>query len=175
MIYLDLRNDPGGVLDEAVKVASEFLAGGRVFLSKNADGIITPEPVKPGGLATNTNLPVAVLINGGSASASEIVAGALSDAHPGNVLVGQTTFGTGTVLEQYQLFDGSALLPGGGGVAHTRRPLLLAQGHQARHRGGAAHQYHSASSPLSRRISRPPACKTCGDEQLLRAPGASDD
>jgi carboxyl-terminal processing protease len=106
-VILDLRNDPGGVLDEAVGVASEFLSGGSVFLSKNADGKITPQPVKPGGVATN--MPVVVLINGGSASASEIVAGALRDAHRA-VLVGQTTFGTGTVLDQFQLADGSALL-----------------------------------------------------------------
>ena len=95
------------VLEEAVEVASEFLSGGSVFLSKNADGKITPQPVKPGGVATN--MAVVVLINGGSASASEIVAGALRDAHR-SVLVGQTTFGTGTVLDQFQLSDGSALL-----------------------------------------------------------------
>ncbi len=106
-IILDLRNNPGGVVSEAVAVASEFLAGGNVYLSKNAAGQITPEPVKPGGVATNMTL--AVLINGGSASASEIVAGALRDAHRA-ILVGQTTFGTGTVLEQFQLSDGSALM-----------------------------------------------------------------
>jgi len=106
-VILDLRNDPGGVVDEAVAVASEFLSGGNVLLEKNADGKITPQPVKPGGVATN--LPMVVLINGGSASASEIVAGALRDAHRAT-LVGMTTFGTGTVLQQYPLFDGSALL-----------------------------------------------------------------
>jgi carboxyl-terminal processing protease len=106
-VILDLRNNPGGVVSEAVAVASEFLSGGNVYLSKNAAGEITPEPVKPGGVATNMTL--AVLINGGSASASEIVAGALHDARRA-VLVGQTTFGTGTVLEQFQLFDGSALM-----------------------------------------------------------------
>ena len=106
-VILDLRNNPGGVVTEAVAVASEFLSSGNVYLLKNAAGQITPEPIKPGGVATNMTL--AVLINGGSASASEIVAGALRDAHRG-VLVGQTTFGTGTVLEQEPLFDGSALM-----------------------------------------------------------------
>ena len=106
-VILDLRNDPGGVVEEAVEVASEFLSGGNVFLSKNAEGKITPEPVKPGGVATK--MAVVVLINGGSASASEIVAGALRDAHRAS-LVGQTTFGTGTVLDQFQLSDGSALM-----------------------------------------------------------------
>ena len=64
-------------------------------------------PVQPGGVATN--IPLAVLINGGSASDSEIVAGALRDAHRAT-LIGETTFGTGTVLTQFQLCDGSALL-----------------------------------------------------------------
>lgn len=106
-IVLDLRNNPGGVVDEAVAVASQFLQGGDVYLSKDAKGNITHETVKPGGLATN--MSVVVLINGGSASASEIVAGALSDAHRAT-LVGRTTFGTGTVLSQFPLGDGSALL-----------------------------------------------------------------
>jgi carboxyl-terminal processing protease len=106
-VILDLRNNPGGVLEEAVEVASEFLSGGNVFLSKDAAGKITPQTVKPGGVATN--LSVVVLVNGGSASASEIVAGALRDARRAS-LVGQTTFGTGTVLTEFQLSDGSALL-----------------------------------------------------------------
>jgi carboxyl-terminal processing protease len=106
-LVLDLRNNPGGVLDEAVGVASEFLAGGNVMLVKDAHGTITPVPVKPGGLATN--MPMAVLVNRGSASAAEIVAGALRDANRAE-LVGETTFGTGTVLNEFQLSGGSALL-----------------------------------------------------------------
>ena len=106
-LILDLRNNPGGVLDESVAVASEFLTGGNVLLVKDAHGTVTPVPVKPGGLATN--IPMAVLINRGSASASEIVAGALRDANRAE-LVGETTFGTGTVLNEFQLSGGSALL-----------------------------------------------------------------
>jgi carboxyl-terminal processing protease len=106
-VILDLRNDPGGVLEEAVGVVSEFLSEGDVLLEKNADGKITRQRVKPGGVATQ--MPLVVLINGGSASASEIVAGALRDAHRAT-LVGKTTFGTGTVLEKFPLPDGSALL-----------------------------------------------------------------
>ncbi|MGD1083365.1 MAG: S41 family peptidase [Verrucomicrobiota bacterium] len=106
-VILDLRDNPGGVLDEAVGVASEFLSGGDVLLEKNANGKISHHPVKPGGIATN--LPLVVLINGFSASASEIVAGALQDAHRAT-LVGRTTFGTGTVLQKFPLLDGSALL-----------------------------------------------------------------
>ena len=106
-LILDLRNNPGGVLDQAVEVASQFLPGGNVLLVRNAQGKITPMPVQPGGLATN--IPMAVLINHGSASAAEIVAGALRDANRAQ-LIGEKTFGTGTVLSEFQLPGGSAML-----------------------------------------------------------------
>jgi carboxyl-terminal processing protease len=106
-LVLDLRDNPGGVLDEAISVASQFLAGGNVLLIKDASGQTKPVPVIPGGLATN--LPMAILINEGSASAAEIVAGALRDAHRGE-LIGQTTFGTGTVLNEFSLPGGSSIL-----------------------------------------------------------------
>ena len=106
-IILDLRNNPGGLLDEAVSVASQFLSGGNVLLAKDGKRNIEPVPVEKGGLATN--LPLVVLVNEGSASAAEIVAGALQDAHRAK-LVGETTFGTGTVLQRFRLSDGSALL-----------------------------------------------------------------
>ncbi len=106
-VILDFRNNPGGVLDEAIASASLFLKSGNVLWEKDARGVITPVPVRPGAVAPD--LPLAVLINGGSASDSEIVAGALHDYHRAT-LVGETTFGTGTVLSQFQLSDGSALL-----------------------------------------------------------------
>lgn len=106
-LVLDLRNNPGGLLDEAVDSASQFLRTGNVFLEKNARGEEKPVPVKSGGEATE--IPLAVLVNGGTASGAEIVAGALRDAHRGS-LVGETTFGTGTVLSEFKLSDGSALL-----------------------------------------------------------------
>ncbi|MGO8698844.1 MAG: S41 family peptidase [Limisphaerales bacterium] len=108
-IILDLRSNPGGVLDEAVATASQFLKSGNVLWERDAGGTITPVPVLPGGKAWALNIPLAVLINFGSASDSEIVAGALRDAHRAT-LVGETTFGTGTVLSQFQLADGSALM-----------------------------------------------------------------
>jgi carboxyl-terminal processing protease len=106
-LILDLRSNPGGALDEAVGTASQFLASGNVLWEKDAAGKLTPLPVQPGGAAVD--MPMAVLINGGSASDSEIVAGALHDAQRA-VLIGETTFGTGTVLSEFQLSDGSALL-----------------------------------------------------------------
>ena len=106
-IVLDLRNNPGGLLQEAIGVASQFLKDGTIVKERDAQGRIKKIDVQPGGLATGT--PLVVLTNGGSASASEIVAGALQDAGRGAV-IGETTFGTGTVLQPYQLSDGSALL-----------------------------------------------------------------
>src|SRR5271157_4029857 len=106
-IILDLRGNPGGALDEAIGTASQFLASGNVLWEKDAGGKLTPIPVQPGGAARD--LPMAVLINGLSASDSEIVAGALHDTRRA-VLIGETTFGTGTVLSEFPLADGSALL-----------------------------------------------------------------
>ena len=74
-IILDLRDDPGGLLDEAIGCASQFLARGNILLEKDAKGKISPVPVKPGGEATT--IPLVLLVNGGTASASEIVAGAI--------------------------------------------------------------------------------------------------
>jgi len=106
-VILDLRSNPGGLLSEAVGTASQFLASGNVLLEQDAQGDIKPIPVQKGGLALD--LPLVVLIDPGSASAAEIVSGALQDAGRAK-LVGETTFGTGTVLDQFALSDGSALL-----------------------------------------------------------------
>jgi carboxyl-terminal processing protease len=106
-IVLDLRNNPGGLLSEAVGTTSQFITSGNVLLEKDAQGKTTPVQVETS--RPTTDLPVVVLINGGTASASEIVSGALQDAHRAQ-LVGETTFGTGTVLNQFSLSDGSALL-----------------------------------------------------------------
>jgi carboxyl-terminal processing protease len=106
-LILDLRNNPGGLLDEAVSVASRFLPNGNVLLLKDSSGKVTPIPVQRG--VTVTDLPTVVLVNQGTASGAEIVAGALKDAGRARV-IGETTFGTGTVLSQFSLSDGSALV-----------------------------------------------------------------
>ena len=106
-VVLDLRNDPGGLLDMAIGAASQFLEGGKVLQEKDAKGGVRAVAVETN--VRKCGLPLVVLINAGTASASEIVAGALQDAKRA-VLVGETTFGTGTVLNPIPLSDGSALL-----------------------------------------------------------------
>jgi len=106
-LILDMRNNPGGLFSEAISTASQFLAGGNVLLEKDAAGKTVPVPVRSGGIALD--LPMVVLINGGSASAAEIVSGALRDGRRATI-VGEKSFGTGTVLEIFPLSDGSALL-----------------------------------------------------------------
>ncbi len=108
-IVLDLRNDPGGLLDEAIGVTTQFVKEGNVLLVQDAKGNKTPMTVRGGGKALN--IPMITLINAGTASSSEIVAGALQD-HDRSKMIGDTTFGTGTVLSTYHLSDGSAILLG---------------------------------------------------------------
>ena len=106
-MILDLRNNPGGLLNESVGVASQFLKDGIVLQEKDAQGNIKNDSVEPGGVATD--IPMVVLINQGTASAAEIVSGALQDAGRAT-LIGETTFGTGTVLSTFSLSGSSALL-----------------------------------------------------------------
>jgi carboxyl-terminal processing protease len=108
-VILDLRNDPGGLRDQAIAVASEFIDQGNVLIEVDGGGQRQPYPVQPGGTAID--LPLVVLINDGTASSAEIVAGALDD-HERATLVGTTSYGTGTVLSLYPLTDGSAILLG---------------------------------------------------------------
>lgn len=108
-VVIDVRSNPGGLLDQAVLTASQVLTSGNVVLEQSRSGEQKPYPVRRGGVAPD--LPLAVLINFGSASASEIFAGAVQD-HGRGVLVGETTFGTGTILSTYRLSDGSAILLG---------------------------------------------------------------
>jgi carboxyl-terminal processing protease len=106
-LILDLRNNPGGLVLEAVGVASQFLQDGTVVQERDADGFTNSIPVTPGGIATE--LPLVVLINQGTASSAEIVSGALQDAGRAR-LVGETTFGAGTMLTTFPLQDQSAIL-----------------------------------------------------------------
>jgi len=105
-IVLDLRDDPGGILDSAVTVANQFLKDGIVLYELDSNDEKQTWDVKPGGLATD--VPLAVLVNGNSASASEVVAGALQD-YGRAPLIGNQTFGKGSINHFRQLSDGSAI------------------------------------------------------------------
>lgn len=106
-IILDLRGNSGGYLYVVVDVASEFLDGGIVLYEADNAGDITDEwTASTGGLATD--IPLVVLIDGGSASGSEVLAGALQD-HGRATLIGTQTYGKGSVNILYQLSDGSAI------------------------------------------------------------------
>lgn len=105
-IILDLRSNPGGLLSEAITVASNFIAEGRIVSVKQRYG--QDEVFKVDPTIEAVDLPLAVLINQGSASASEIVAGAIQDYNRGK-LIGMKTFGKGTVQSVIPLSDGSAL------------------------------------------------------------------
>ena len=106
-MILDLRNNPGGYLQEAIQIGNQFLKEGDIFLNeRDAQGNISTYKVKGDGLARE--IPLVALVNQGSASAAEILAGALQDNNRAK-LVGQVTLGTGTVLEPFTLSDGSLL------------------------------------------------------------------
>lgn len=105
-IVLDVRNNPGGYLEGAVFIASEFLEGGDVVLQENNEGQRTPFKVNRAGKLTK--MPMIVLINKGSASASEIVAGALQDRKRARLL-GEKSFGKGTIQEAQNLAGGTGI------------------------------------------------------------------
>jgi carboxyl-terminal processing protease len=105
-MLLDLRNNPGGYLDQAFRIADEFLVSGKIVYTKGRRPEFDEEfNANPGNMLEK--IPLVVMINGGSASASEIVSGAVQDQDRG-VVVGETSFGKGLVQRQFDLPDGSA-------------------------------------------------------------------
>jgi carboxyl-terminal processing protease len=107
-IILDLRGDPGGYVTAARSIASEFIKDGPIFWEQDADGTQTETDATGDGIATDESIKLVVLVDKGSASASEIVAGALQDRERATI-VGETSFGKGTVQQWIQLQNGSAL------------------------------------------------------------------
>jgi carboxyl-terminal processing protease len=101
-IVFDLRGNPGGFLLDSLAVASEFIGSGPIYWQEDAKGAQIVSDAKPGGVATDTKVEVVVLIDRGTASASEIVAGALQDRGRAK-LIGETSYGKGTVQEWLDL------------------------------------------------------------------------
>lgn len=163
-IILDFRNNPGGLLDEAIGTASQFVDGTIVQI-RSSNGEV--EQMQAEGRPLAAGIPVVVLVNRGTASAAEIVAGALQDRARATV-IGERTAGTGTVLKQFPLHDGSVLLlavyewltPSGRVVWRKGiRPDI-----ESRLHGRAKPlQPHAIKSMTPRQV------QASGDSQLLRA------
>jgi len=107
-IILDLRYNGGGYLDSGIAVASEFISSGVVVYQQAGDGTKTPYQAKPGGLATGST-PMIVLVNGETASAAEIVSGAIQDTGRG-ILLGEKTYGKGTVQTMVPLDNNQGVM-----------------------------------------------------------------
>jgi len=145
-IVLDMRNNPGGFFDGAIDVASEFVSSGVVVTQK---GQFSEQEFKARGNARLKNIPIEVLVNRGSASASEIVAGALRD-QLGAQLIGEKTFGKGTVQDRRELSNG-------GGLHVTIARWLLPKGDWI----------HDEGIPVDVEVKDDP--ETEADEQLQKA------
>jgi len=115
-LILDLRDDPGGYVDAAHKIASQFVAAGPLYWEQAAGEDPIAQQPDPDGVATDPAIPMVVLVNGGTASASEIVAGSLQGNGRAK-LVGEKTFGKGTIQEFKEL-------PGSGGYRLSVRKWL---------------------------------------------------
>ncbi|MBP9820238.1 S41 family peptidase [Candidatus Woesebacteria bacterium] len=145
-VVLDMRNNPGGFFDGAIKVASEFIDDETVVIQK---GKYAEQDFSSRGSARLRNIPIEVLVNKGSASASEIVAGALRD-QLGAKLVGEKTFGKGTVQDRRELSNG-------GGIHVTVAQWMLPKGEWI----------HETGIPVDVEVSDDR--ETEADEQLLKA------
>lgn len=112
-LVLDLRSNPGGLLDAAVKIVEKFVPRGTLVVSTEGRGATQRSEYRATGRSARLNFPMVVLVNGGSASASEIVSGALQDltamGKAKAVVLGEQTFGKGSVQSILPLNDGSAL------------------------------------------------------------------
>jgi carboxyl-terminal processing protease len=135
-LVLDLRNNPGGLLDQAIKVVSHFVGRGKAVVSvRSRDEGDTRE--YKNNLYDPVNYPLVVLVNGGSASASEIVSGALQD-HGRALVVGETTFGKGLVQRIFNL-------PYGAGLTLTTAKYYTPYGRliQRSYAGGSLYDYYT--------------------------------
>jgi len=124
-IILDVRNNPGGYLNDAVYIASEFIKDGTVVIQEDGNG--RQEPLKVNRRGVLLDQPLVVLVNKGSASASEILAGALRDYERAE-LIGETTFGKGTIQQ-------AADIDGGGSVHISIAKWLTPDGNWVHEKG----------------------------------------
>ena len=169
-IILDLRGNPGGYFNQAQAVASEFIPAGKGknVLIERTRSSEQPLPVLPGGVATN--VPLVILVDNNTASAAEITAGAIRQLRPDVRLVGETTFGTGTILSTFFLSDGSALVLG-------TDEWLLPNGESTYHTGIVPDQKVALPTkivPVSPLVAKEEnlslqQIKSSGDTQLLQA------
>jgi carboxyl-terminal processing protease len=140
-LVLDMRDNPGGILDQAVKVAEKFLAPGQTIVSQRGRFELDNRTFKAGGKKPET-VPLVVLVNGGSASATEIVAGALQD-YDRALIVGEQTFGKGLVQSIINL-------PGSAGLTLTTARYYTPSGRSIQRdyskMGLYAYQKHKADS-----------------------------
>jgi carboxyl-terminal processing protease len=118
-VVLDLRSDPGGLVDEAAEVADEFLSSGTIYTMRHRGQVVEEARARGGGAFAD--VPVVILVNEWTASASELVTGALQD-HKRAVVVGAPTFGKGSVQS---IID----LPGGAGMRLTTARYYTPNGH----------------------------------------------
>ena len=141
-LILDLRNNPGGILDQAIQVVSQFVPAGKTVVSVKASRFSSFRDMKSSGGSPET-CPLVVMINGGSASASEIVSGAIQDYGRG-LLVGTDSFGKGLVQHVYRL-------PFGTGLTLTTARYYTPYGRslQRDYSSGSIYDYytHQADSP----------------------------
>jgi carboxyl-terminal processing protease len=163
-LIIDLRDDPGGFVDAAVTMASEFLADGPLYREEQAGREQRIVEARDGGLATSPGIGVAVLIDGGTASASEMLAGALGNRDRAT-LVGERTFGKGTIQEWTEL-------PGdNGGFRLSIARWLLPDGTPI-DGIGIPPDIEVASAPTATSLEEDPVVRAALDALLGDEPGA---
>ena len=170
---IDLRDNPGGLLDQAIAVSDDFLDKGAIVLTKGRGLEETQRAnARPGDITDGKQ--VVVLINGGSASASEIVAGALQD-HKRATVIGTRSFGKGSVQTIIPLGAQRRDPPDDGALLHAVGPLDPGQGHRSRHRrragaaAGAAVARRPAGMPSEASLQGPPQGRHQGRQGEARA------
>ncbi len=157
-IIFDLRNNPGGLLEQAIGVASQFLSRDAVVLRvRDRDG--NEQLYRANETNPETELPMVVLINSGSASSSEIVSGALKD-HNRATIIGVTTAGLGTVLTPFRLDNGGAVYLG-------TQEWLTPDGNQIRHLG--VEPDLQVSLPTDVRPLTPSSMRDMSDDEILES------